>query len=145
MEDLGKTAKILEHRLAANGQKTTALNGGGHFATTSHSDKSSLINDISSMSQIAAHQYTSTNPTHTNAVNLTSESIIAGNSWRTISAKRDKRRRKPAEQPVLSQHIPGHKGEQEVDWLVNFIEVSLGSEPKNNIFLLSVRSHIHAT
>lgn len=57
--------------------------------------------------------------------NLTNEVNVTATPWKTISGKRDKRRKRPVEQPVLSEHIPGHKGEQEVDWLVNFIEVSV--------------------
>lgn len=60
-----------------------------------------------------------------NTINLTSSvdtNLLTGSSWKTISGKHDKRKRKPAEKPVLAKQIPGHQGEQELDWLVNFIE-----------------------
>lgn len=137
MEDLGKTAKILEHRLAISNELKTATNGVGYVAGSStHSDKRSISlngklplpsSSASSVSQIGNHhsmQQHQSNLTHQNSTNSTIDTNIT--NWITIN-KRDKRRKRPAEQPVLSQHIPGHKGEQEVDWLVNFIEVSLYS------------------
>lgn len=151
MEDLGKTARILEHRLALSSEHRTATNVNGFIATSSHSDRRSIsINNnsprISSslISQTQADKLTqeqhhqqnklqvdltqhnidnNTNQINS-SVNVISDNISIANSWKTISGKRDKRRRKPTEQPVLSQHIPGHRGEQELDLLVNFIEVS---------------------
>lgn len=131
MEDLGKTAKILEHRLAISNELKTATNGVGYVAGSStHSDKRSIsLNGklplpSSSSSSIGIHhsmQQQQSNLTHQNSTNSAIDNNIT--NWITIN-KRDKRRKRPAEQPVLSQHIPGHKGEQEVEWLVKFIEVS---------------------
>lgn len=94
IEDLGKTARILEQYHQQNKLQT---------------DLTNIDNNTNQIN---------------NNVNVISNNISITNSWKTMSGKRDKRRRKPTEQPVLSQHIPGHRGEQEVDWLVNFIEVS---------------------
>lgn len=127
MEDLGKTARIIEHRLAISSEPRPVTNGVGHGAGSStHSDKrsislngkSTLPSSSSTLSQMVHHQSNLTNQ-------ISASSSIDTNitNWITIN-KRDKRRKRPTEQPVLSEHIPGHKGEQEVDWLVNFIEVS---------------------
>jgi hypothetical protein len=134
MEDLGKTARILEHRLAISNELKTATNGVGLVAGSStHSDKRStslngklpLPSSSLALSQLGIHHSMQnaqqSNHTHQSGINSTIDANIT--NWITIN-KRDKRRKRPTEQPVLSQHIPGHKGEQEVDWLVNFIEVS---------------------
>lgn len=124
MEDLGKTAKILEHRLGMSESKT-ALKGGSLIASTMHSRISGQANPT--FPEKTAHQSTSNiDPSAVaNSNNLLTESMISGNSWKTIGGKRDKRRKRAAEQSVLSEQIPGYKGLQEVDWLVNFIEVSI--------------------
>ena len=104
LEDLGKTATIVEHR--SNDNPTTRylrnlVTGPIHF------------HDSSARYRAAAEQ------TKIRSVNHT----FMGPK---ITGPRKKR---PTQQPVLSQHIPGHKGEQEVDWLVRFIEVSLHPYP----------------
>lgn len=161
MEDLGKTARILEHRIAHSSQAhrsaAAATNVNGIIAVSLHSDRRSTTNNnlqqnnnyvpqttsASLTSQLPSHKITlqqqnqlKTNPTQhiisdsanfmNNGANNNTSDTTTNNtvsSWKTISGKRDKRRKKPAEQPVLSQHIPGHKGEHEVDWLVKYIEV----------------------
>lgn len=136
MEDLGKTARILEHRLAITSEYKTATNGVSKIATlASHSyDRSTSLNSKSTLpssppsSQAAAHHSTlQASTTQQNNISSSIDTNVTSwnpEPWKTISGKRDKRRKKPIEQPVLSQHIPGHKGEQEVEWLVKFIEVS---------------------
>lgn len=150
MEDLGKTARILEH---ISGEQTTA-NDISLLAAASHSDKrstsiynnshrlsssSSLVSQtptykltqLNQQANLIQHSIDTTNHILINNSDL-AEKGTSANSWKTISGKRDKRRRKPLEQPVLSQHIPGHKGEQEVDWLVQFIESGSGAANTNN-------------
>lgn len=141
MEDLGKTARILEH---ISSEHTTSTNDISLFTASLHSDKrsnspsndtqrssSTLVSQTHKLTQLNAqnnltqHSYTTTNYNFAKALDPSKDSTTTVNSWKTINGKRDKRRRKPAEQPVLSQHIPGHRGEQEVDWLVKFIEVSI--------------------
>lgn len=69
-------------------------------------------------------------------------------SWKTISGKRDKRRKKPAEKIVLTEDIPGHRGDTmvDIDDLVNYIESSNSStnnnknnrnKPQNNSKIIS--------
>lgn len=143
MEDLGKTARILEHISSEN---TTTANDIGVYAATSHSDRRSTniynntqrlsasslapqttaykLTQLNQQANRMQHNIDNTNYIVTSNTDPSADNASSANSWKTMSGKRDKRRRKPTEQPVLSQHIPGHKGEQEVDWLVKFIEVS---------------------
>lgn len=71
-------------------------------------------------------------PTSTNAV-LTSPGLTPASSWKTI-AKRDKRKKKPAEKKIFAKEIPGNIGDRTVEELEIFIQVSNSRSGENIIF-----------
>lgn len=143
MEDLGKTARILEH---ISKEQATSANYIGIHAKNPHSERKSTnlqnnaqrLSTSSSASQTAASKITQlnqqANPIHykidaanifcANNIDQPADNKFPADSCNMKGSKLDKRRRRLAEQPVLSQDIPGYKGEQDVDSLVKFIEVS---------------------
>lgn len=123
MEDLGRTAKILEHRLInqssiftnATSTAVTSISSGNSDNTTSSSSSSSISNSSVTSS---SHQNINSNENQSAAVNGTA------NSWKTI-AKRDKRKKKIPEKQIMSEQVAGHIGNRTVEELTMFIQVSL--------------------
>lgn len=111
LEDLGKQATIVEHRAGDNATTRYLKNFVATTTPTIH------FHDSVTYRHASMEDYRSRSTSH----NLT--------SYKNSGS----RKKRPVEQPVLSQHIPGHKGEQEVDWLVNFIEVSTTSIIRNHL------------
>lgn len=155
MEDLGKTAKILEHRLPSvlrtvpivvatsnppyvshyplNSNKKYSIeeynniNSSGSNSDTNNDKESGPIN-LNSTAQKYAPNNSNDGQSNVKGVATTSGAITsssaAASSWKTYNAKRDKRRKKPVERKILAKEIPGHRGDQTVEELTKFIEVS---------------------
>jgi len=99
-EDLGKQATIVEHR--ANDKSTTRYLKNLVATTTPYHFHDSSV---------------SYRPVDSHRSRLSSTNLMSYKNPIT-------RKKRPVPQPVLSQNIPGHRGGQEVDLLVDYIEVS---------------------
>lgn len=144
MEDLGKTAKILEHRRLVPSVLTSET-GANDFALglavatsliTSTNNSNSINNNSDGnnnpnstiLPHVSAQKFvptaTTTNGGPLDGVPTTSGAGSSNSSWKTISGRRDKRRKKPIEVKIKAEQIPGHIGYRTVDELAKFIEVS---------------------
>lgn len=112
LEDQGKKATILEHRSSEinNIRRSVAAGPALFYQDSSITYKPSL----DTIRMRSATQ----NPISTNQKNLLA------------------RKKRPIEQPIFSEHIPGHRGEQEVECLVQYIQVSLA---KMRIFRCQIK------
>lgn len=143
MEELGKTAKILENRLVPSVLNAVPSSS----SSSSTAAKPSKINNEAIntacpiLSQTIAHKYVSAGSvlsSNSNDISMptsstSSSNLINGNSWKTISAKRDKRRKKN-EHIIHAGELPGARGigDPPVEELVMFIEVSFFSTLNNH-------------
>lgn len=115
-----------------NSDSFSAINTNG-VSISSNTGSSTYAARINSLSQKNAQQnsYASStafvNQQSNYAINsstLLADSASSNDNWKTINAKRDKRRKKPAEKKVLAGQIPGNLGDTKtIDELVNFIQV----------------------
>lgn len=130
LEDLGKTAKILEHRLAINTNPPSALSApdeavaavsSGTSTNICNSNKNNIVTtNPTTLNKNVAQNYAS-NGTQ-NGIATTSSVNNSADSWKTKFAKRDKRRQK--EIMIKAGAMPGNMGEKSVEELENFIKVS---------------------
>lgn len=119
LEDLGKTAKILEHTLALNSDPSILSAATVAVAAVSTSPTISTNLSGASVSANLAQKYTSLNGITSN----NNVSSFSAGSWKTKVAKRDKRKQK--EIMIKAGAMPGNMGEKSVEELENFIKVSV--------------------